>query len=469
MKRSMLLLLLCPLLVAAEPLRLHPDNPHYFQFRGKPAVLITSGEHYGAVLNRDFDYVPYLDELKARRFNLTRTFAGTYREVPGSFGITDNTLAPETKRFLAPWPRSSTGGAGDGGDQFDLKAFDPAFFDRLKDFVTQANKRGIVVELSLFCAIYDDKLWAVNPMKASNNTQGIGKGGRLDLFTMKDKELLAVQEALVRKIVSELKEFDNLYYEICNEPYFGGVTREWNDHMAGVIREAEKGLETPHLIAQNIANGAAKIDRPNPLVSIFNFHYATPPDTVALNYALNRPLGDDETGFRGTQHRPYRAEAWEFLLAGGAIFDHLDYSFTTKHPAGTAPITTSPGGGGPEFRRQLQVLKEFVEGFDFVRMKPDNKVVKGGSITAPLEGIEAKATVRVLAERGKAYALFIRGGTQAELQLDLPPGDYRAEWIDTRSGKVTKDEMFTHPEGARPLKSPEYREDIALRVRRAVK
>ena len=46
------------------PIRLHPDNPHYFLWRGKPTVLITSGEHYGAVMNLDFDYVRYLDELR---------------------------------------------------------------------------------------------------------------------------------------------------------------------------------------------------------------------------------------------------------------------------------------------------------------------------------------------------------------------------------------------------------------------
>src|SRR5262245_40429924 len=47
-----------------EPLKLHPANPHYFLFRGKPTVLITSGEHYGAVLNSDFDYKVYLDTLQ---------------------------------------------------------------------------------------------------------------------------------------------------------------------------------------------------------------------------------------------------------------------------------------------------------------------------------------------------------------------------------------------------------------------
>ena len=28
---------------SAEPLRLHPKNPHYFLHRGKPTVLVTSG------------------------------------------------------------------------------------------------------------------------------------------------------------------------------------------------------------------------------------------------------------------------------------------------------------------------------------------------------------------------------------------------------------------------------------------
>src|SRR5437764_2474653 len=86
---------------AGGPIRLHPDNPHYFLWRGKPTVLITSTEHYGAVLNLDFDFVRYLDELHTKGLNHTRTFSGTYREIPGSFGITDNTLGP--KRYQSSW------------------------------------------------------------------------------------------------------------------------------------------------------------------------------------------------------------------------------------------------------------------------------------------------------------------------------------------------------------------------------
>jgi hypothetical protein len=101
-------------------------------------------------------------------------------------------------------------------------------------------------------------------------------------------------------------------------------------------------------------------------------------------------------------------------------------------------------------------------------MAPAARVVIGGQVRAPLEGSPraAKVTVRVLAEAGKAYAVYVNGGAGAELDLDLPAGDYRAEWVSTRTGKVEKAEDFAHAGGSRPLTSPAYSEDIALRVKR---
>ena len=36
----------------------------------------------------------------------------------------------------------------------------------------------------------------------------------------------------MKKLVTELNEFDNLYFEVCNEPYFGGVTDDWQRRIA---------------------------------------------------------------------------------------------------------------------------------------------------------------------------------------------------------------------------------------------
>jgi len=441
----------------SQPLALHPDNPHYFQFRGKPTILIGSGEHYGAVLNPDFDYVRYLDTLSAQGLNQTRTFSGVYCEPPGAFKIENNTLAPLPGRHIAPWARSDQPGGANGGNKFDLEKWDNSYFARLKDYMTQASSRGIIVELTLFCPFYKDDMWLLSPMNAINNVNGIGKVKREEVYTMdRNGGLLPIHEALVKKIMIELNEFDNLYYEICNEPYFGGVTMEWQQRMIDTITAAEKDLPRQHLISLNIANGSKLVDHPPEAVSIFNFHYASPPGTVAMNYHLNRVIGDNETGFKGTGDTHYRMEGWEFILAGGALYSHLDYSFTAGCEDGSFKYPpTQPGGGNTAFRSQMKALKDFMESFDFVRMKPDNRIIHG---TPP------KARASVLMEEGCQYAFYLFGGTPGNLTFALPKGRYTTQWLNPVTGILDQAQNLTHDGGDCILKTPQYKQDIALRV-----
>ena len=448
---------------ATAPLALHPENPHYFLWQGRPAILITSAEHYGAVMNLDFDYRKYLDTLAADGMNYTRVFSGAYVEPEGAFKIARNTLAPRPGRFIAPWARGAEPGYANGGNKFDLTRWDEAYFTRLKDFIAYAVKRNVIVELTLFCPMYEDLQWRLSPMNAVNNVNGLGTVARTDVYTLdRHGGLLAVQEALTRKVVAELNGFPNLFFEICNEPYFGGVTLDWQHRIADVIVETERGLALKHLIAQNIANKTATITNPHPAVSIFNFHYATPPDAVATNYALNRVVGDDETGFRGVDDAPYRTEAWDFIVAGGGLYNNLDYSFTAGEEEGTFAYPVSqPGGGGRALRRQLKILSDFINGFDFVRMSPDNAIIKG---VPP--GISARALV----ERGRAMAIYLReeraGSAGAvTLQLDLASGVWDAEWVDTKLGTVARRDRVEGG-GVRTLDVPPLAADIALRLRR---
>ena len=443
-----------------KPLALHPQNPHYFVFRGKPTILITSGEHYGAVVNLDFNYVKYLNTLQSNQLNLTRLFVGSYVEPPGAFNIADNTLAPAPERFICPWARSGTPFYANRGNKFDLTKFDPAYFKRLKDFVNQASRCGVAVEVNLFCPFYEEAQWNLSPMNYLNNINDLGSVARTNVYTLdKHGGLLAVQEAMTRKIVEELKDFDNIYYEVCNEPYFGGVTLEWQHHIAEEIQQAEKNSK--HLISRNVANDKALVSEPHPAFSIFNFHYATPPDAIYMNYNLNKVIGDNETGFKGTADATYRGEGWEFIIAGGGLYNNLDYSFTVGHEDGTfAYPPKQPGGGSTALRQQLQYLKQFIYSLPFTRMKPDNYVIKGG--------LPEGATGRALAEKGSAYAIYLRGGHQpANLRVDLPAGSYRAEWLHPRSGRTEPPVVLRHPGGIATLTSPEYLEDVALKIVKA--
>lgn len=428
--RAGLFLLLATRLAFGAPLSLHPDNPHYFLFRGQPTIIITSGEHYGAVLNLDFNYVAYLTELQTRALNGTRTFTGAYLEPQGAFNIAENTLAPANGRYIGPWMRTGVPGATHGGGKFDLSRLNDTYFARLRDFVREAGRRGVIVELVLFCPFYDDVQWNLSPMNSVNNVNNLGQIGRTNVYTMENNGgLLPVQEVLVRRIVLELNQFDNVYYEICNEPYFGGVTLQWQRHISKVIADAERTLPNKHLISQNVANGAALVSSPDPLVSIFNFHYAAPPDAVALNYHLNKVIGDNETGFRGTNDLPYRREAWEFILAGGGLFNNLDYSFTVRHPAGTFMNypANQPGGGNPRYREQLRILRNFIHSFDFLRMAPDTNVIRGG--------LPPGLTARALSMPDREYAIYL--GPAAPVNADK----FSVRWSGTlrvpRSGAYT--------------------------------
>ena len=447
----------------ATPFHLHPENPHYFLFRGEPTLLITSAEHYGAVLNADFDYARYLETLAADGLNNTRIFVGAYCEKPGDFGIARNTLAPAPERFICPWARSDQPGYANGGNKFDLEKWDAAYFERLKDFIVRAGERGIVVEVNLFCPFYKEDMWNLSPMKAANNVNGVGAVDHGQVYPLDASDgLLDVQVQMARKVATELKEFDNIYYEIMNEPYAGAVPMAWQEHIVDALVETERALGVRHLISLNIANDKAQVKDLHPQVSLLNFHYAWPPATVPMNYHLGRAIGDNETGFKGTGDFHYRREGWAFILAGGALYNNLDYSFAVGYEDGTfAYPDEHPGGGNAALRAQLRVLGTFIRSFDFVHMTPfDN-------ISDLPENLAAYA----LAAPGHQYAVYLchtgqeaRAETSATLILDLPSGTYRTEWIDTLSDERIDGESITHDGGACALTSPPFTEDLALRL-----
>jgi hypothetical protein len=470
-------------LAADPPIRLHPDNPRYFQWRGRTTVLVTSAEHYGMVLNPDLDFRKYLETLERDGMNLTRVFAGTYVEPPGAFGIARNTLAPAPGRFLAPWARSDQPGYAGGGNRFDLDRFDPDYFDRLAAFVAEAGRRGVVVELTFFSSIYGEPQWKVNPFHPDNNVNDLDITEFRRVHTLDNGPIQAYQERLVREVVRRLNGFDNLIYEVQNEPWADHSTMgetinpflldkptfpnavqvptpeavAWQGRVASWIRDEESGLPNRHLIAQNVANFRLAI-RPEDLAEhaqVVNFHYAYP-EAVRWNPGLG-PIGCDETGFQGRDDARYRHEAWRFLLAGGASYNNLDYSFTAGREDGTDLEPNGPGGGGPALRGQLKILADFLNGFALERMQPD----------PALPVVSPGAASTGLSEPGRQYAIYFwgRGPFTGSLH-GIPEGRYRVQWVDPVQGPIGDPEVKTHVGLIFPLLSPPFDDAIAVSVTR---
>ncbi len=106
-------------------------------------------------------------------------------------------------------------------------------------------------------------------------------------------------------------------------------------------------------------------------------------------------------------------------------------------------------------RSQLRILKDFISSFDFMHMNPDSSVVHSLNSDAPRYA---------LVSPGRAYAVYLTGGRQTGLKLDVPSGQYRAEWVDPRTGRVERTQNLSHREGSLTLSPPPDSEDIALRL-----
>lgn len=453
--------------------RLHPDNPRYFLFRGQVLALVTATEHYGAVINGGFDYIAYLDMLQAHGFRLTRMLCFMREqetEFEGSLGR-QNTLSARPGRYMAPWERSSEPGCYDGGHKFDLDRWNEAYFARLRDFCLQAGARGIIVEVTFFSQYYQNESsgpWRLCPLNAINNINGVGDMEYQMFTSLSDPGLVARQEALVRRVVAVLIDLDNIYYEICNEPNRlpdqpsagAEAIGAWHNHLIAAVADAEAGFPRQHMIAVCERTEHVQLEH----VSILNFHYNDLARKSLEQYrGLGRAVAFDETlsgiiAWNAPLDFPARRkEAWEFMFRGGSAYDYLDVTVATDDPIGTGQALFPDGQyyDGERMRLYLKYLNDFLNGLDLVRMKPDNSILKNPPRTA---------TVNALAGNGGACALYLNGDGIRYLTVKVPVGHYHVEWFHPRLGRVETGVKIAADGGDTRLELPPYEEDLALRM-----
>jgi len=466
----------------SEPIRLHPANPHYYEFNGVPTILITSAEHYGAVINKDFDYVTYLDALKAYGMNYTRFYPGAMFEPMGKF-VKGNPLGPRPRSLVLPWARSNEPGYLFGGNKFDLDQWNPEYFARLKDFMAKAGERGIVVEVCFFNSQYSDT-WPLSPLYYENSVQGVGKCDYEDAQTLKHHDLVQRESDYVSKITQEVNAYDNVILEICDEPSLfipHADAGPWVGHLLEVVHETENKLPKKHLVAQEVEGPiGGPIDfSASPLLSIIVGQYVWEGGSEQMGgirgldyqYGHNKPMEFNETAYYPTWYRgdvvaASRVEAWEFIVGGGASFNHLNGRFTPEDPAGNTPDNVRILSG-------LRNLRDFIYSFNFLKMSPDKSFV--------LSGVPEGVYCRGLCQPGQQYALYHHhsrleernhyyivtpGDYRETLQLSLPGGTYKADWIDPATGSVLSTATFAHQGGNQTFITPTHTVDVALRIKR---
>jgi hypothetical protein len=421
---------------------LHDKNPNYLEYKGKPLLIVSSSEQYGSVYNTDFDFRMHLHTLKKEGMNYTRIFTGLW-ETPADDAYVD-LLTPFTcapGKQVTPFARIN--------GQYDLDQWDTVFFNRLHQMLIEAQRLDIIVEITLFCVFYKLSSWLTSPFYFKNCINKLDSLDYKRVHTMYNGNLWKYQEKMVRKIVSEVNNYPNCYFEIQNEPWSDApnlqsyvnldndsvypqkwqkmvevandASLEWQQKISDVIVDEESKLPNKHLVSQNIGNFSPVITNPDPNISIFNFHYALPIAAFG-NLNLKKVMTINETGFMPHNDFNYRREAWQFMLNGGGVYNNLDYSFIVGKEDGSHVIpANAPGWGGKNLRRQLCFMHEILSNLPFYEMKPMPEILNSKGMLTSLH---------VFGSHNKTYILYAVGKTGENPVLKLPDGKYRVTAYD---------------------------------------
>jgi uncharacterized protein DUF4038 len=396
-------------------LRVLEANPRYFADAAGKAVYLTGshvwwslvGDHSWKVQPcenpvEDFDFSAYLDRLEGYGHNFVRLWT---LEVPtwAECGTTV-TVGP------LPWLRTGPGEAVGGGPKFDLDQPDPAYFDRLRDRVEAAAKRGIYVSVMLFegwgLQNHGDWRWASHPFNVANNVNGVngdlnGDGTGTETHTLEVPPVTRIQEDYVRRVVDTVGSFDNVLYEIANES--GSYSTDWQFHMIRFVKDLEARRDKSHPVGMTFqharGNNETLLQSPADWISPGGEEFMTDPPAA----------GGDKVSLSDTDHH--------CGVCGDA--DFVWRSFLRGHnPIYMDPLDDDPAREAA--RLAMGQARSYAERFDLARSHPQP---------------ELSSTQYCLVVPEREYLVYQPGSGPFTVELGSTPRRYEVEWLETTSGR----------------------------------
>jgi hypothetical protein len=417
---------------ADDAIRPYEKNPWYWQFRGQPVVLIG-----GSDIDSPFQWVgPRLTD----HLDLMVSVGGNYIR---------NVMSDRNAGSLYAFKRLENG-------SYDLNQWNDEYWDRLRFFLDETAKRGIVVQLSLWDHFdIGTALWLRHPWNPANNVNmEVGTwSGRRDFYSTlarDDQDGLGNQKRFADKVLSVTLGYGHVLYNINNESDEG---TQWENYWALHIQRAarERGREAYVTTLQFDAGSAVR-------------HVLTYPEIYSfVDISQN---SQDSRGTRGPAH-------WDMLLflrqkiashPGGPKpmnhekvyggLDGVDYSAGTETEAinrhwrnifaGAAssrfhrPALPRVWGSGLNGRvqRNLKAMTMLLEEFDIFSAQPHNDLLRS---RVPVAGqMEAYVSASV----GRQYAIYFPPGRQT---VDFDPWvfveEVRIRWLDIDNTRWSEPEI----------------------------
>ncbi len=426
---------------AEETVRIRPwvENPRYWQYRGKPDLLL------GGTKDDNLFQIPDLEE----HLDLLASVGGNYIR---------NTMSDRNDHGyeVHAFARRSDG-------KYDLDGWNQEYWERFRRLLMLTGERNIIVQIEVWDRFdHSRDNWLTDPYRPSNNINYTGEETGLDEeypdHPAQDKQTFFhsipgmegytpgldkvrhYQERFVAKILSYSLEFPNVLYCMDNETSTDPV---WGQYWMKFIsdRARRKGVDVfvtdmfdDAWKAEESAKLRQAIDHP----SLYTF--------IDVSQVNSRNFGEEhwrrihwvieqvKVHPRPVNHVKIYSDG-NSSWGSGTPKDGIE-RFWRNLIAGSASARFHRNGAGIGLRPIAQACIRAARKVE--------SVVKFWDVEARMDllGDREENEAYLAAKPGEAYILFFTDGGAVRLDLNGHPGKYRLRWVDVRAGEWGGEEML---------------------------
>jgi hypothetical protein len=355
-----------------------------------------------------------------------------------------------------PWARSSTGTAWDGLPKYDLNAFNPWYFKRLKQFADLCDRKGtfLIHKYHMQHALLEGQThYADFPWRPVNCIQDTGMPDTIPaanaFYDISHPERRRLHRLYIRKCLTELGDNRNVIH-LPGQEFTGPLSfvRFWLRTVVTWERETGKNVNLGISTTKDVLDTLLQDPEIEPYI-----------DTIDLRYwwfkqdgTLFAPRGGTELPGRGLESgsrqsqetsvelfykkvRTYRERypdkvildalnadrkaSWAFFMAGGSLLvrGQLEYPDKGDPPAYVPPVGTEEIQASYDFLRETMA-----ESLPY--MRPIDLVLEQGS------------PVWCLADPGRIYMAYLTQGGKAVFERGEIGQGFLAQWFNPWDGKL---------------------------------
>lgn len=403
------------------------EKGHFFEYGDEPVFLLGFGNWI--LINKiDVNYTAHDQWYQSYGLNYNR------------ITLTSTWYTDRTKQVF-PWKRSTTPGANDGGNKFDLNEWDPVFWNRLKGYLQDCEDRGIIVCIQFFdeCAVEQgSQRWEQHPFNPQNNINNIpdldttdasyssSTGWSKSFYNVNNSVLMTLQDIYVQKLLNETSQYGNVIYEMANE-YGGEGSTQFPGHFAWPQHWIDffSNYET--------ANGVQLLLTNMPFGVNYNqAEYFAASGIDCIDAYRQFPSYSDVQGVNDCLETYYNKGKPIFA---GKIGDDIEHCSVSENRKRLWTLFVSGGAGSglknccsancwvrdTTMEEMLSNIHNFIERVEFWKMTPSDHLVTSG-------------IAYCFANPGNEYVVYLPAGGSVTVNLSDASGTLNVEWYDPKDG-----------------------------------